>query len=53
MFHVFQILMPWAEASRAAFRLVRSFIHKIVEDAPPMREVAALTRRAASQSSSP
>lgn len=43
MFHVFQIIMPWAEASRAAFRLVRSFIHKIVEDAPPMRETAPLT----------
>jgi acetyl esterase/lipase len=42
MFHVFQILMPWAEASRDAFRLVRSFIHKIVEDAPPLREIAAL-----------
>jgi acetyl esterase/lipase len=36
MFHVFQILMPWAEASREAFRLVRSFIHKLVEDAPAL-----------------
>jgi monoterpene epsilon-lactone hydrolase len=36
MFHVFQILMPWAEASREAFRLVRSFIHKVVADAPPL-----------------
>ncbi len=36
MFHVFQILMPWADSSRAAFRLVRSFIHKIVADAPPL-----------------
>jgi acetyl esterase/lipase len=36
MFHVFQILMPWSEASRTAFRLVRSFIHKVVADAPPV-----------------
>jgi epsilon-lactone hydrolase len=40
MFHVFQILMPWAEASREAFRLVRSFIHKLVEDAPAFPEGA-------------
>ncbi len=36
MFHVFQILMPWAEASREAFSMVRSFVHKIVADAPPL-----------------
>jgi hypothetical protein len=45
--------MPWAEDSRAAFRLVRSFIHKIVEDAPPLPEVAALTLPAAPEASSP
>jgi acetyl esterase/lipase len=38
MFHVFPILMPWAEASRAAFRLVCAFIHKIVQDAPPVAD---------------
>lgn len=53
MFHVFQILMPWAEASRTAFRLVRSFIHKIVEDAPPWQETAALTLPAGARASSP
>ena len=42
MFHVFQIVMPWAGASRAAFGLVRSFIHKIVEDAPPLGSRATL-----------
>jgi hypothetical protein len=42
MFHVFQILMPWADASRAAFRLVRDFIHKIVEDAPAVIDTARL-----------
>lgn len=36
MFHVFQILMPWADSSRAAFRLVRSFIHEVVAGAPPL-----------------
>jgi len=36
MFHVFQILMPWAEASREAFSMVRSFVHKIVADAPAL-----------------
>ena len=47
MFHVFQILVPWAEASRAAFRLVRDFIHKNVEDAPLMTD--ALDRLTALQ----
>jgi epsilon-lactone hydrolase len=44
MFHVFPILMPWADASRAAFRLVRDFVHKIVEDGPPMADTARLGR---------
>ena len=38
MFHVFPILMPWAEASREAFGLVREFVRKIVQDAPPVTE---------------
>jgi acetyl esterase/lipase len=36
MFHVFQILMPWADDSRDVFRLVRGFIHDIVAEAPPL-----------------
>ena len=36
MFHVFQILMPWLEDSRDAFRLVRNFVRDIVDDAPPL-----------------
>jgi acetyl esterase/lipase len=36
MFHVFQILVPWSDASREAFQLVRRFVHKRVADAPPM-----------------
>lgn len=36
MFHVFPILMPWADASRASFRLLREFIHKILDAAPPL-----------------
>jgi acetyl esterase/lipase len=34
MFHVFQMLMPWADDSRDVYRRVRSFIHDIVRDAP-------------------
>jgi acetyl esterase/lipase len=48
MFHVFPILMPWAEASRAAFRLVRSFIHKNIEHAPPLAATTSLIPRPAS-----
>jgi epsilon-lactone hydrolase len=36
MFHVFQILMPWADDSRDAFALVRRFVHDIVAETPPM-----------------
>jgi acetyl esterase/lipase len=36
MFHVFPILMPWADDSRDVFRLVRHFIHDIVAEAPPL-----------------
>jgi monoterpene epsilon-lactone hydrolase len=42
MFHVFPILVPWAEASRDVFGLVRSFIHQIVEDTPPITTTASL-----------
>jgi hypothetical protein len=37
------MLMPWADASQAAMRLVRSFVHKIVEDAPGLADVVSLT----------
>ena len=36
MFHVFQILMPWADDSRDVFHRVRDFIHELVVDAPPL-----------------
>jgi acetyl esterase/lipase len=36
MFHVFPILVPWADDSRDVFRLVRDFIHDIVAEAPPL-----------------
>jgi acetyl esterase/lipase len=42
MFHVFPMLMPWAEASREAFRMVRGFVHKIVSDAPSLTTDASL-----------
>lgn len=49
MFHVFQMLMPWADASRAAFGLVRSFVQKIVEDAPPLATATDLISRPETQ----
>jgi acetyl esterase/lipase len=49
MFHVFQILMPWAESSRSAFRLVRDFIHKIVEDAPLIKDARQIHPRLEAQ----
>jgi monoterpene epsilon-lactone hydrolase len=36
MFHVFPILMPWADCSREVFRQVRTFIHRVVAEAPPL-----------------
>ena len=54
MFHVFPILVPWADASRDAFGLVRSFIHQIVEGTPPITRTASLIPDgAASLASSP
>ncbi len=42
MFHVFQILMPWAEASREIYDHVAKFVDHIVEGAPPLHpEVVA------------
>jgi epsilon-lactone hydrolase len=35
MFHVFQMLMPWADNSRDVFRRVRHFIHGLTRDTPP------------------
>ncbi len=36
MFHVFQILMPWAAKSRESFQHIRAFVHNLVADAPPL-----------------
>ncbi len=36
MFHVFQILMPWAEESRMIYRHVDRFVGDLLETAPPM-----------------
>jgi epsilon-lactone hydrolase len=36
MFHVFPILMPWADQSRQVFRAMREFVHKLVDGAPPL-----------------
>ena len=36
MFHVFQILMPWAESSRAIYDHVARFTDRIMEGAPPL-----------------
>jgi len=35
MFHVFEIVMPWADASQEVYRHVRAFVHGIVRHAPP------------------
>ena len=34
MFHVFPILMPWAESSRRVFRALRELSHRHVESDP-------------------
>lgn len=36
MFHVFPILMPWAEASREVYQHVARFFHDILETAPAL-----------------
>jgi acetyl esterase/lipase len=41
MFHVFQILMPWAEDSRDVYREVELFSRRLLDAAPPAGEVAA------------
>ena len=35
MFHVFQILMPWAEASRTVYRHVGTFVEDRISGQPP------------------
>ncbi len=37
MFHVFQMLMPWADDSRDVFHRVQHFIHGLLSDTPPPR----------------
>ncbi len=39
MFHVFQILMPWADDSREVFRHVHRFIDRVLADAPPLGSI--------------
>jgi len=39
MFHVFQILMPWADDSREVFRHVRGFIHRVLADAVELSDI--------------
>ncbi len=36
MFHVFQILMPWAEASSEVRAHVARFVRGVIDDAPPI-----------------
>jgi monoterpene epsilon-lactone hydrolase len=40
MFHVFPILMPWAEASRRAYRSVGAFVDRLL---PPVDGDGAVT----------
>jgi acetyl esterase/lipase len=42
MFHVFQMLMPWADDSRDVFRRMDHFIHNLTTDLPP--PTTSLTR---------
>ena len=39
MFHVFQILMPWADDSREVSRHVHQFIRRILAEAPPLHDI--------------
>jgi epsilon-lactone hydrolase len=36
MFHVFEILMPWADNSREVFRHVHRFMERVLGEAPPL-----------------
>ena len=40
MFHVFQILMPWADESRAIYEHVGRFVDRLLIDAPPLPDGA-------------
>ena len=40
MFHVFQILMPWADESRAIYEHVGRFVDQLLIDAPPLPDGA-------------
>jgi acetyl esterase/lipase len=42
MFHVFQILMPWAENSREVFRHVHRFIERVLAGAAPLGDLDLL-----------
>lgn len=47
MFHVFPILMPWADASRRVFRDVDRFVREIIDEAPPIEQDSIVTEGAA------
>src|SRR5271154_2529541 len=39
MFHVFEILMPWAVNSHEVFAQVRRFVRRVLADAPPLDDL--------------
>ncbi len=50
MFHVYPILMPWADASREAFRQIGEFIRVRIDDAAEVAAEVAATRRPGNRS---
>ncbi len=45
MFHVFQILMPWAVESQAIYEHVGRFVDGLLTDAPPLPDGAVQSLR--------
>ena len=45
MFHVFQILMPWADESQAIYEHVGRFVDGLLTDAPPLPDGAVQSLR--------
>jgi len=45
MFHVFQILMPWADESQAIYEHVGQFVDGLLTDAPPLPDGAVQSLR--------
>jgi hypothetical protein len=46
MFHVYPILMPWADASREAYREIGGFVRERVTEAAEHRAAQRATRAA-------